>query len=96
MTAITQKDPAEAFAVEFDFTANLSTITIATCTASISGGPTGDASAILLGSPQISGSKVLQRVNAGQAGSDYALRCTATDGTETYVLVATLPVRTAA
>ena len=95
MTAITQKDPREAFVVEFDFSANIASITSATITAEIVGGAAGTAAAILSGAPQIVGSKVWQRVHAGQIGSDYALDCVATDGTETYVLVATLPVRKA-
>lgn len=84
---ITSKDPEEAYAIEFDFSSVLSSISTAECSASDS--------AILNGAPQISGTSVRQRVYQGESGVDYPIRCKASDGIETYVLVATLPVRTA-
>lgn len=95
MTTITQKDPAEAFAVEFDFTALLASITTTSCTATMSNGEAATAGEILDGTAQIVGTKVRQRVDSGLVGRDYEIRCTASDGIETYVLVAILPVRKA-
>ena len=95
MTTITQKDPAEAFAVEFDFTALLANINSTSCVASLSNGSAAAPGEILDGTAQIVGTKVRQRVDSGLVGRDYEIRCTASDGVETYVLVAILPVRKA-
>lgn len=95
MKMLTQKDPAEAFAVSFDFSSLLDDVTTATVTASIASGRAGSAAAVLNGPAQISDGLVLQRVSGGQDGSDYLLRCEASNGTETYVLAALLPVRVA-
>lgn len=92
---LTPKDPAESFAVSFDFSRLLETVTAANVTAAIASGKTGAPEAILNGAAQVIGTQVLQRVSGGQVGSDYLLRCEASDGTETYVLTALMPVRTA-
>ena len=86
MTDLTAKDPEEAFAIEFDFTSVLDTITSATCTVE-------GYSSLLNGPAQAAGSVVRQRVHNGYDGADYQVRCVASDGIETYVLTATLPVR---
>lgn len=84
---LTSKDPEEAYAIEFDFSSVLSSITSAECSASDS--------QVLNGLPQVAGTSVRQRVYQGSSGIDYPIRCKASDGVETYVLVATLPVRIA-
>lgn len=50
-------------------------------------------SSLLNGPAQAAGSVVRQRVHNGYDGADYQVRCVASDGIETYVLTATLPVR---
>ena len=90
---IDPKDPAEKYPVEFDFSAVLSSVTGATVTVSVVGGTDETPEAILDGSPQATGAKVYQRVQAGVAGCIYKLRCEATDGTNIYAVTATLPVR---
>ena len=49
--------------------------------------------AVLLGSPVIIGTDVLQRLSGGLNGVDYALRCLAYVGTDRYLIDAILPVR---
>lgn len=95
MKTLSPKDPAEAFAVAFDFTSLLDSITTASVTAIAIAGPVNDASALIDGAATIDGLNVLQRIHAGVDGADYLLRCVASNGVETYVLAATLPVRTA-
>ena len=95
MTTLDSKDPVEKFAVEFDFSKTLASITDAVVTESVRG-EYSPAGSIIDGSRAISGTKVFQRVgDGGTPGNDYVLRCEATDGVEKYVLVATIPVRAA-
>ena len=94
MIKLDPKDPAEEFAVDFDFSAVLDSITGATVTEEEIPAYA-PASTVLTGIPQISGKKVLHMVSGGTAGNDYKFTCTATDGTETYVLTSLLPVREA-
>lgn len=95
MQSLEPKDPAEAYAVEFKFDRVLSSITGATCTVSLLAGTDTTPSALLDGAAQISGTSVYQRIQSGEAGCTYKLRCEATDGTETYVLTASMGVVTA-
>ena len=90
---IDPKDPAEKFAVEFNFSAVLSSVTGATVTAEVVGGVDASPADILDGLPQVTGPKVYQRVQSGVAGCIYKLRCEATDGTSIYAVTDTLPVR---
>lgn len=94
MIKLDPKDPAEEFAVEFDFSAVLDSVTGATVAEEEISAYT-PAATVLAGIPQISGKKVLHMVSGGTAGNDYKFTCTATDGTETYVLTSLLPVREA-
>lgn len=94
MPVLSPKDPAEKFAIAFDFSALLESITTVSCSAAARGTDT-DPSQVLSGLPQVNGNVVLQRVRGGIADNDYVIRCEATNDTETYVLVGTLPVRTA-
>ncbi len=92
------KDPAETITVAFDFAALTDTPSSPAVAATRHAG-TADASpsAILSGSPVVSGTKILQKiVVGGTAGTDYLLRChvSAPDGS-VYVLAGVLPVRTA-
>lgn len=91
------KDPDETITVAFEFAALTSTPSSPTVTAARHAGTADEApSAILSGSPTVSGSKVFQDIIAGTAGTDYLLRCqiSAPDGS-VYVLAGVLPVRTA-
>lgn len=92
MQSLEPKDPAEAYAVEFKFDRVLSVITGATVTVSLLAGTDASPSSLLNGTPQISGTSVYQRIQSGVAGCTYKLRCEATDGTETYVLTASIGV----
>lgn len=88
------KDPAEEFAVSFDFSREMSSITSATVTVVTQRG-TDDAPAdVLDGTPQVSGTTVLQRIKGGLHKCTYKFRCEATDGTEVWVITHGLPVLT--
>lgn len=95
MQSLEPKDPAEAYAVEFKFDRVLSSISSATCTVSLLGGTDASPDALLDGPAQISGTSAYQRIKSGVPGCTYKLRCEATDGTETYVLTASIGVVTA-
>lgn len=92
-----QKDPAEIITVTFDFSDLVAAVTSATVTASWKRG-TADASpsSLLSGGTSTSGAKVLQKIQGGNAGADYVLRCQVdtADG-QRFVMAALLPVRTA-
>jgi len=89
------KDPREKFAVTFDFSAELAEITTATVAVELLDGDDSDPAALLLGTAQIAGLTVRQRVHDGADQCRYLLTATASDGAETYVLAAILPVKTA-
>lgn len=89
------KHPAEVLTLSFDFASLLGANTIDTATVTSSreiGMPDASPAAILAGSPQISGTKVLQQVHNGVDGTRYRLLATITSGTETYVLQGSLPI----
>jgi hypothetical protein len=88
------KDPAEEFAVEFDFSSELSTITSATVTVSTLRGTDAAPTDVLNGNPEINGTTVRQRIQAGTHKCTYKFRCEATDGTEVWVITQGLPVLT--
>jgi hypothetical protein len=48
---------------------------------------------MLLGSPQVTGAVVTQRIQAGVNGCEYALECSADAGVERFTITALLPVR---
>jgi hypothetical protein len=89
------KDPAESVIVEFDFTGELTTPSIAVVSVVTESGHDPGPESILQGSPQIIGAKVYQRLNGGVQDVDYHLRCEATQGDDVRVLADTLPVRIA-
>lgn len=86
------KDPAEEFAVEFDFSSELSAITSATVTVVTQRGTDEAPSDLLVGDPQIDGTTVRQRIQGGLHKCTYKFRCEATDGTEVWVITRGLPV----
>lgn len=89
-----EKDPSESVVVEFDFTGELSGITSAVVTATVhSGGTDPDPNNIVYGAPQLDGKYVQQRIYNGLSGVVYKLRCVATNGSDTIVREALLPVK---
>lgn len=88
------KDPAEEFAVEFDFSSELSEITAATVTIVTQRGTDETPENVLVGDPQVTGTTVRQRIQGGLHKCTYKFRCEATDGTETWVITQGLPVLT--
>ena len=91
---LSSKAPGETVTVTFDFSALTTAVSAPTVVASVSGG-NADAtpSAVLTGTTQLSGAKVLQQVRAGLSGTSYELLCTATaaDGS-VYQLADVMPV----
>lgn len=91
------KDPDETIILGFDFANLTDTPTSPAITVTRhAGAADASPSAILSGSPSISGTQVLQKVTGGTAGTDYLLRCEVDGPSGThYVLAGVLPVRTA-
>lgn len=88
------KDPVETITVTFDFSLITASVSSPAVTSTVaSGGADATPAAILSGSPQTSGAKVLQKIIGGLAGTNYDLRCTATaaDGS-VYLLADVLPI----
>ena len=88
------KDPAEEFAVKFDFSSELSAITSATVTVITQRGTDETPEDVLDGVAQVDGTTVLQRIKGGTHKCTYKFRCEATDGTEVWVITQGLPVLT--
>ena len=80
----------------FDFTPVLGTsetLTAATCVVEVKEGTDSNPSAIMSGTPVISGTKVAQRIYGGLDGVTYRLEMTVTtSATNVYTLVGDLPV----
>jgi hypothetical protein len=95
-TAIGPKHPDEIKVVSFEFSTELEageTISSALVTATTKIGGDASPSAILLSAPQISGTKILQRVQAGVQGCVYSLKAKATgNGGLVHVIAADLEV----
>ena len=71
------------------------TISSASCTVQVKDGSDSNPSAILVGSPAISGSQVVQRITGGLDGTTYRLEMTVTtSSTNVYTLVGDLSVYT--
>lgn len=87
------KDPADIIVVAFDFSATAAAVTSPAVSIAVASGIDASAAAMLLNAPTITGAKVLQRVQAGLSGVDYALQCVAYDGENRYTIDAILPVR---
>ena len=92
------KDPSETYPVAFDFSAvvpSTETISSSTWTATVVSGNDASPSAILYGSPVITGTTVKQVVTGGYSGVTYSLKASiTTSGGSTYLGVALLPVQT--
>lgn len=90
------KDPAESVVVEFDFSSELTAIDSALVAISVtSGGVDQNAQSIIVGTHQISGTSVRQRIGSGLDGINYNIRCAATHGDDVIVRASVIPVRTA-
>ena len=92
------KDTREVITLTFDFSALCDSVNLPVVTVTVEGGvPDPNPSAILSGSPQILGAKVMQQVINGQTGTyyDFACQITAPDGMTKYVLSDTLPLMAA-
>jgi len=91
------KDPEEIKTVTFDFSDDATALSDAIVTTSAYAGLQDTSPSDVLGAKTLDGGKVHQRVQAGQSGTSYALRCKAIDADgEVHVAVALLPVKTAA
>lgn len=92
------KDPAEIVPLSFDFSALTESPTNPVVTIARESGPKGaaDLSGMLLGSPQVIGTEVRQKVQGGIATTTYRVRAQVdtADGLR-YVLTGLLPVETA-
>lgn len=90
-----EKDPGDSVVVEFDFSADATSITSPAIAVQVSDAladPTPNA--IKSGGITISGAKALQRLIGGVAGLDYYLQCTATNQNgDVLTIEAELPVR---
>lgn len=87
------KDPADAPAVEFDFTNFGGVISSPVVTVQVAGDVDLDPDAILSGSPTVSGAKVVQRIVGGLHGVDYYLQCLAQVDGQPQTIAAMIPVR---
>lgn len=89
------KDPQEIKTIIFDFTNQLGTHTLASATlvVGVSKGTDPSPSAMLSGSPTVSGAYVRQRVVDGVLGVSYKLTCVGTDSAgEKHLVSAELDV----
>lgn len=91
--SLPRKDPNETVYITFDFSNVAVSVESPVITAAVdSGKADANPSAILSGSPIVSGTTVLQLVTGGVAGSNYLLRCSVNVGAETVVNATILPV----
>lgn len=95
MAKFDAKDPDETYTVLFDFFELLDSIDSASCAATVVTGTDTNPSAILIGLPQVSGTKVVQRVAGGLDDVQYRIRCMVTSGPDTFVLTGIQPVEVA-
>lgn len=77
---LSSKDPAERITVTFDFGALATAISnpVVTCTV-VAGRLSSVAEAMRSGNPEVSGTKVMQRIIGGVSGNTYRLRCEVDD-----------------
>lgn len=89
------KDPQESVVVKFDFASEMSVIDTATVAVAVQEGEDPDVATMLVGSPQITGTVVYQRVSGGVGGLRYRLRCVAGNNSgDIIVRAGVLPVKT--
>lgn len=94
-TLLPEIEPDESVVVEFSFAGELAAPASALVLVIPINGADPGAAGMLLGTVQISGSSVFQRVKPALAGINYKLRCVATQGDDVRVRVGVLPVRAA-
>ena len=87
------KDPREEFPVAFDFSSELEEVVSGTVTVELLDGVDATPESLLYGLPQFAGALMLQRVRQGVDGCSYRLTAVGSDGTDTFVRTAELPVR---
>lgn len=85
----------ESVVVEFVYQGELDAIDTAAVSVTAVNGADPAAASMLDGSPQVSGTSVLQRVRPGVAGINYKLSCRAVHGADARIRRALLPVREA-
>lgn len=88
------KDPSESVVVKFDFSGELLSVDQAQVSVSAYRGTDPNPASILLGSPQLDGPAVLQRIQGGLSGVSYNLRCIGQGGADVIVRSDLLPVKT--
>lgn len=93
ITRFSPIEPDEERTVAFEFGPGLTTVSAPTISVSLFSGEDVDAATMLLGSPSVSGSSVLQRIRGRLDGVDYAIECRVTSGLDNYTIDAILPVR---
>lgn len=92
MSRLSEKDTLEIVPVTFEFgTSTLANIVIEVMVSA--GGDDVATAAMVIGSPQIYGSSVIQLIGGGIDGNDYLLRCRIDSGSERYINSAILPIR---
>ena len=98
MSRMDVKDPAEKKLVVFSFANQIepgASIANASVQVLMATGSDPNPAAMLDGAPVINGAEVMQRIQGGISGTDYSLRCLATDSAGLVHLVsAKLPVKT--
>jgi len=87
------KTPAEIITITFDFSAIVKTLSLPVIAIEVISGTDINVMSMLLGTPQISGKRVLQRIQAGIRGTVYKVSCLITsDGIEKFELSGELTV----
>lgn len=81
---LTSKTPREVYTISFGFSANMASISSASCTVTLLRGTDASPSNVLNGSAIISGTNVLQKIKGGVKGCKYGIVCQATDGTNIF------------
>lgn len=92
MNIFPTKHPAEAFAIEIDFTQYSVALDSSAVAVRVQSGTDAAPGDLLSGSAQIVGGKVRQRVRGGVAGVRYILQVSASVGVDTWVHESVLPV----
>lgn len=92
-TRFDDKEPSAEVTVEFDFGADVGTVSNPAVTIAVFSGADPASSSMLIGVPSVIGSKVLQRIGAGLHAVDYALECFADATGGRLSINAILPVR---
>lgn len=92
MNTFPTKHPGETFPISVDFARLTPTVLSATVTVTVRQGTDANPSAMLVGLPQVVGTRVTQMVTGGLNGVMYEITIAATDGTSTWIFERLLPV----